>query len=129
MKTGSCLCGAVAYEVHGPLRASIACHCNICRRLTGHYWSATQALTRDIHLREDRGLKWFDSSDIARRAFCQHCGSNLFYREHGSDYTSIGTGTLDKPTGLQTEKHICLDEKGDYYEVVGAGETTGRDNK
>lgn len=24
--TGSCLCGAVRYEVHGPLRDSVACH-------------------------------------------------------------------------------------------------------
>ncbi len=118
MKTGSCLCGAVAYEVHGPLRPSIACHCTICRKLTGHYWSATQALTSDLRLTEDRGLRWHDSSDRARRAFCQYCGSNLFYREHGCNRTSIGTGTLDLPTGLHTETHICLTEKGDYYEVA-----------
>src|SRR5215469_18608646 len=26
-KTGSCLCGAVAFEITGPLRSVIACHC------------------------------------------------------------------------------------------------------
>ena len=41
MKTGSCLCGAVRFEVHGPLRPVLACHCIQCRRQTGNYMSAT----------------------------------------------------------------------------------------
>ncbi len=40
--TGSCLCGAVTYEVRGDLRPSVACHCSQCRKTSGHYWSATQ---------------------------------------------------------------------------------------
>ena len=31
MKTGSCLCGAVKYEVHGALRLVIVCHCTRVR--------------------------------------------------------------------------------------------------
>ena len=32
MKSGSCLCGAVTYEVHGPLRNVVARHCKQCRK-------------------------------------------------------------------------------------------------
>jgi hypothetical protein len=35
MKSGSCLCGAVTYEVHGPLRNVVACHGKQCRKQTG----------------------------------------------------------------------------------------------
>src|SRR5262245_23873659 len=30
-KTGSCLCGAVRFDITGPLRPVIACHCTQCR--------------------------------------------------------------------------------------------------
>ncbi len=43
MKTGSCLCGAVAFEIRGELRPVIACHCIQCRKQTGNYMSATAA--------------------------------------------------------------------------------------
>lgn len=124
MITGHCHCGAVAFTITGPLRPSIACHCETCRRLSGHYWSATQTLTSHLNLTRDDGLTWYASSDIAQRAFCRFCGSSLFYRLHNSEYTSIGTGTLDSPTGLYTESHIYLEEKGDYYRIIDNAETS-----
>ena len=42
-KTGSCLCGAVAFEITGQLRPVIACHCHQCRKQTGTYMSSTAA--------------------------------------------------------------------------------------
>ena len=66
MKTGSCLCGAVKYEVHGPLRNVIACHCEQCRKQTGTYMSATAAKDGDLKIVESRGLKWYRSSEWAR---------------------------------------------------------------
>jgi hypothetical protein len=32
MTTGGCLCGAVRFEVLGPLRDVVLCHCGECRR-------------------------------------------------------------------------------------------------
>jgi len=40
---GRCLCGAVRYELRGPLRPVVACHCNMCRRTSGHFAAATAA--------------------------------------------------------------------------------------
>ena len=34
--TGGCLCGAVRYQVHGPLRDVLICHCVECRRWHGN---------------------------------------------------------------------------------------------
>ena len=39
--TSDCLCGVVRYEVRGPLRPVIACHCTQCRRTSGPFVAAT----------------------------------------------------------------------------------------
>lgn len=119
MKTGSCLCGAVKYEVHGPLRNVVACHCEQCRKQTGTYMSATAARDEDLKITKDRGLKWYRSSDTARRGFCSECGSVLFWKGEGRDYTAIAAGSLDGPTGLKLEGHIFCESAGDYYEIAG----------
>ena len=66
-KTGSCLCGAVRFEIAGPLRPVIACHCVQCRKQTGTYMSATACKDEYLTLTESRGLKWYRSSKDARR--------------------------------------------------------------
>lgn len=119
MRTGSCLCGAVKYEVHGPLRNVVACHCEQCRKQTGTYMSATAAKDADLKIVEDRGLKWYRSSDTARRGFCAECGSVLFWKGEGRDYTAITAGSLDGASGLRLEGHIFCESAGDYYEIAG----------
>ena len=119
MKTGSCLCGAVQYEVHGALRPRLACHCVQCRKQTGNYMSSTAASDEELKITEDRGLKWYRSSDIAQRGFCQECGSVLFWKKDGSDTTSITAGSIDGPSGAPLEGHIFCESAGDYYEIAG----------
>ncbi len=117
MQTGSCLCGSVTYALEGPLRPSVGCHCRQCRKTSGHYWSATQVPTDRLHITNDAGLTWFRSSDTAQRAFCNRCGSSMFWTMDSEDTTSIATGTLDGDTGLTTSKHIFVEDKGDYYDI------------
>ncbi len=120
MKTGSCLCGAVRYKAQN-LRDVVACHCGQCRKQTGTYMSATGALDTDLNIIESRGLKWFRSSRTAQRGFCQECGSVLFWKGDGKDYTAISAGSLDGKTDLKLEGHIYCDDAGDYYEIAGGG--------
>jgi hypothetical protein len=116
---GGCLCGGVRYEIHGPLRDVIACHCSQCRRTSGHFVAATQARTADLVLRESGTLRWYRSSSEAERGFCSRCGGNLFWRPTAPDagVTSIMAGTLDAPTGLRVMQHIFVADKSDYYEI------------
>lgn len=116
-RTGGCLCSAVRYSVSGPLRAVVLCHCTQCRRATGHFMAATAARRRDLRLLDESGLRWYASSEEARRGFCGHCGSTLFWEGHGRDYISIAAGTLDGPTGLNCACHIFVADKGDYYRI------------
>ncbi|MGP8033950.1 MAG: GFA family protein [Steroidobacteraceae bacterium] len=114
-RAGGCLCGAVRYSVTGPLRAVVLCHCTQCRRSTGHFMAATAARHRDFRLASAAELRWYLSSDSARRGFCGRCGSTLFWQAEGRDYISIAAGTLDGASGLKSACHIFVADKGDYY--------------
>lgn len=115
---GHCLCGAVQYEVRGPLRPVIYCHCNMCRRATGHFVAATACARQHLTIQPNEALGWYQSSTQARRGFCKICGSNLFWEGHGLDHISILAGSLDKPTGLLGSEHIFTAEAGDYYAIA-----------
>ena len=114
-RTGGCLCGAVRYTVTGPMRPVIACHCQQCRRTSGHHVAATSA-PRDAIVIEGLPV-WFASSETARRGFCETCGSNLFWDGGTSTNLSIHAGTLDDASGLALAGHIFTDDKGAYYEI------------
>ena len=114
-KSGSCLCGAVKFAVDGPLKQVIACHCTMCRKQTGHFFASSAAWNDHFELVEDRGLKWYRSSEQSRRGFCGECGSVLFFATDGEDKVSIAAGALDGSTDLKLAAHIFVADKGDYY--------------
>ena len=116
-KRGGCECGAVKYAVSGPLRKVVYCHCGQCRRTSGHYVAATACASGDLDLKNDEGLRWYRSSDIADRGFCSVCGSSLFYRPDHGKYVAIMAGTIDTPTGLKCREHIHTDDAADYYTI------------
>jgi hypothetical protein len=78
------MCGAVQYEIHGPIRDVIACHCEQCRRVSGHFVAATAAHPEHLSITKDEGLAWYEGTEFIRRGFCRRCGSTLFF-DHGDD--------------------------------------------
>ncbi len=117
-KTGSCLCGQVRYEITGPCRKVVYCHCEQCRRTSGHYVAATAVDTGDFALTEDSGLRWYRASNIAERGFCATCGASVLWKPDHGKYMAIMAGTLDAPTGLASREHIWVDFASDYYEIA-----------
>lgn len=115
--TGSCLCGAVAFKVEGPLRDVVACHCGQCQRTHGHYAAYSRAGTEDVIFSEQRGLKWFKSSDLAERGFCSECGSSLFWRPLNGSHVAVAAGSLDNAPDLKLVGHIYCDDIPDYYSL------------
>lgn len=52
---GSCLCGAVEFEVAGELeRQPEACHCSMCRKQSGHYLAAVNVRRTSLMMDEAR---------------------------------------------------------------------------
>src|ERR1700674_3946355 len=115
--TGRCMCGQVRYSVQGPLRDIICCHCEQCRRSSGHFVAATACRKANFRLLNDDTLKWYSVNPGMRRGFCGACGSNLFFAPMSGERISIAAGTLDQPHGLKIAAHIFAAEAGDYYRI------------
>ncbi|MBL4789793.1 MAG: GFA family protein [Kordiimonadaceae bacterium] len=116
--TGGCLCGAVRYEIKGPLRDIVNCHCSMCQKLHGIYGAHSKARKINITMTNETGLSWYKTSDVAQRGFCRDCGSSLFWQPFDLDATGIIAGSLDGPTNLKTMGHIFVGEKSDFYEIT-----------
>lgn len=114
---GSCLCGAVHYEIKGSPRSVVGCHCVQCRKTSGHYVAATRIMNDHLEVRGEDFLTWYQSSPTAKRGFCKTCGSQLFWREVGASRTSIMAGTIDGETNLVMDQQIHTCSKGDYYDL------------
>src|SRR5210317_969415 len=98
MHKGSCLCGAVSFEVAAPLHPPDACHCSQCRKQSGHYWASTDVARADLTIHGAEKLTWFRSSEKVRRGFCSTCGSALFWDPIGKDLVGVAMGAFNQPT-------------------------------
>jgi hypothetical protein len=116
---GSCLCGSVRFEVTGPLREVIVCHCSQCRRTSGHVWAASSVPLDRFRLTEAEGLDWYRASDLAERGFCRNCGATLFWKPDREYRISFSPSALDGPSGLHIAHHWHREDAGDYYAPEG----------
>ena len=121
MHKGSCLCGAVRFEVNGSLQPPDACHCSMCRKWTGHYSAGTDVPRDAVTIHGMDRVTWYRSSEKVRRGFCSICGSSLFFDpldKAKHDWIGISMGAFDLPTQTQLKVHIYVADKGDYYDIT-----------
>lgn len=119
MINGSCLCGAVAFEISGQPRSLSYCHCSRCRKAEGVFAAVLIGAAEDFHL--IRGAE-----QIARippqapwthaRAFCRACGSALGELQSGSIYVAAASALDDDP-GLRPTAHLNVASKPAWYEI------------
>ncbi len=115
---GSCDCGGIQFEVHGELTDLTACHCTQCQKTHGNFAFYSRAQKGTIELIHATGLKWYKSSEIARRGFCNQCGASVFFERHEASHIAIAASMLDQPTGLKISHHVHTDTACDYYREV-----------
>ena len=121
MHKGTCLCGAVSFEVEGAfLHQPESCHCSQCRKQSGHFLVGINVLRKALTLKGAESVTWYRSSEQVQRGFCSICGSSLFWQPliEGYEYIAIAMGAFDSPTGTQLAKHAFVKDKGDYYEIT-----------
>ena len=114
---GSCLCGAVRFEIRGSLERFFLCHCRRCQKDTGtahaaNLFSATA------------GLEWISGQDLVRtfllpgtqhrKSFCTQCGSALPGTDTASGLLVAPAGSLDAAIDIRPEAHICGDSRAEW---------------
>jgi hypothetical protein len=118
MHKASCLCGAVKVDVACELPPPDACHCTICRKSSGHYYSGTDLPRSAVTIHGAENLTWYRSSEKVRRGFCSTCGSPMLFDPIYRDWIGVSMGAFEKPTNTKLKIHIFVADKGDYYEIA-----------
>ena len=121
---GSCLCGAVQYELQSAPKAVSHCHCSQCRKGHGAAFASYGSVLRtDLQIVSgaDR-ITAYPSSEFVVREFCSGCGSSLFWSKQQGDYEawiSVALGTLDTPFTPKNQQHVEVTSKASWYEIGG----------
>lgn len=107
---GSCLCGAVAFELSPPFRLMVHCHCSRCRRSsgTGH---ATNLVADPDQLRWLAGESLITRFDLpgARsfgKWFCSQCGCPLPRVTRNGKLVVVPAGSLEDEPEMTPTDHI-----------------------
>lgn len=118
--TGSCLCGAVAFEATPPSRFCAHCHCNNCRRAHGAAFVTWVGYPRE-QFRITAGeadLAHYETDTGATRSFCGRCGTTLLYSSPRWEsevhvVRSNIAGEIDRAPGA----HVYVDHKASWWSI------------
>jgi len=94
--TGGCQCGAVRYELSEAPKAEF-CHCRMCQRATGGIFGALANLPKASLTWTKGSPSFFESSTVAKRGFCSHCGTPLTFGYNDTPGIDVTIGSLDDP--------------------------------
>jgi hypothetical protein len=120
MHTGSCLCGAVKYEVRGDLGTAMYCHCSRCRKASGSAFASNVVIAaRDFVVVAGKdSLATFSTPQGVHREFCSKCGSPIISRRDSvPDVARLRLGSLDTPVPAPPSAHIFVGSKAAWWEI------------
>lgn len=118
---GSCLCGAVKFEIQGSFDSFYLCHCSRCQKDTGSAhganlfsataqltWQQGKALVKTFHLPSTRHSK----------SFCVECGSALPNVQMDGTLLVVPAGSLDSPLAKRPDGHLFMSSKAEWDELL-----------
>jgi len=119
---GSCLCGAVGYELTGEPMLMQSCHCTRCRRSRGaahgtnifykpsqFRWTQGEALVAEYKVPE---AKFYTV------AFCRQCGGALPKVSEARGIVVIPAGSLDTDPVMRPQRHIFINYKASWFDIT-----------
>jgi hypothetical protein len=121
---GSCLCGAVRYELtEAPVWAH-ACHCSRCRKSSGSAYAPNLFVPLGA-------LRWVQGETELRRfrppeaerfthVFCARCGSTLPFENPDRGLVGVPMGTLDVDPEYALRAHIFVGSKAPWETIADA---------
>ena len=118
---GSCLCGGITYEISGPLKSTLNCHCIMCRKAHGAAFRTRASIKSDDFrfLEGEQLLTYYESSPGERRSFCKTCGSVIITRfDSHPKYLGFALGTLDTDPKVKIERHVFTHYKAPWFEIT-----------
>jgi hypothetical protein len=116
LRTGGCQCGAVRFRIRGKLGRPSICHCRMCQKQFGGFFSA-------LVTAPDEGMEWtrgeptyFQSSVNIERGFCKDCGTPMAYRHPGG--LELAIGTFDARSDLAPQIQVNYASRNPWVETI-----------
>lgn len=107
--SGGCQCGRVRFTANVETGDAYACHCSMCRKATGGAWAALVRVSMDS-IQWNGKPDWHQSSAIAHRPFCSHCGSPLgFAYVEDMSMIDLTVGSFDEPERFRPAKNYAVE--------------------
>ncbi len=114
---GSCLCGAVRFEIRGDFERFFLCHCGRCRKDTGSAHAANLfSSTATLHwLSGEAKIKNFCvPSTRHEKSFCADCGAALPRVQMNGALLVVPAGSLDSTLETRPDAHIFVASRADW---------------
>ncbi|MFC3023704.1 GFA family protein [Vibrio zhugei] len=118
---GSCLCGAVKYQISGDFQSFFLCHCTRCQKGTGSAHAANLFAKGGV-------LTWLQNKDDVKtyqhphsqhvKSFCQQCGSALPTLIESIDSVLVPAGSLDSPVPIRPTAQIFVESSVGWLETL-----------
>lgn len=116
---GRCVCGTVTIEAQALGREIGVCHCALCRQWAGGPFMAIECHEL-VDLRGTSAVTTFPSSEWAHRAFCNQCGSSLYFRMNDGSFLAVAAGLFDLGHDWQLTDELFMENKPCYYGFAGS---------
>lgn len=118
--SGSCLCGAVGFELDAPPQYMTHCHCSRCRKTHGApFGTYAMAPVADFRISRGHGdIASYTATGSFTRPFCRHCGSVVSDGSAIDGVAGVPVGLFDDDPGVRALAHIFVASKAPWYEIT-----------
>lgn len=122
MIAGSCLCGAVRFEItREPTRAH-NCHCQRCRKIRGAAFASNLFVPLEAfaYTQGENLLQSYKLPEAERftHVFCTVCGSSLPFLNQARGVAVVPMGSLDDDPRHQPDAHIFVGSKAPWFTIT-----------
>ena len=119
--TGGCGCGKVRYNITGPVRVTVNCHCDSCRKFNGTPYSTYCVVTQnilDIVEGQDQ-ISTYSAWDGGKKHVCSACGSPLYnaHKRYPGVYM-VYYGSLSQNNGINPQFNIYCEDKLPWVDSI-----------
>lgn len=122
MYEGGCLCNRVRFQITGPIRNIVQCHCSRCRKAQGSAFATNGIVAADQFqiIAGAEELSAYESSPGQSKFFCRHCGSPILSRNAARpDQVRVRLGTIESDIEERPMAHIFVTSKANWEDICG----------
>ena len=103
------MCGKIRYQAETDDTFAV-CYCRMCQQWASGVFMGVQSTAFDVTAGAEY-LTVAKTSDWADRAFCNQCGSNIYYHARDNGAPTVALGSLDDTNGLIPRVQYYIDKK------------------